>query len=202
MNAVNAYPHEAAPTGASAVFAARLQDMLPRLETRRLILRAPVIGDFQAYGQILMSERAVHLQGPFSRREAWLDFTQCVAMWHLRGHGLWTITAKGDAAVLGFVLICMEYGDREPELGWFLTEAAEGHGYAQEAAEAARDHGTGPLALASLVSYIDPPNARSIRLAERLGAVRDEAAAASFDEPVLVYRHWPRDDAGGMEAYA
>jgi RimJ/RimL family protein N-acetyltransferase len=38
------------------------------------------------------------------------------------------------------------------------------------------------------VSYIDPGNARSIRLAERLGARLDRSAAKSDPED-LVYRH-------------
>lgn len=184
------YPHEAPPVGASAAHAASLRAALPRIETARLVLRAPVIEDFAAYRAILMSPRAVHMTDePFDRESAWLDFTQCIANWHLRGHGLFTLTGKPDATVLGFALICMEYGDREPELGWFLTEAAEGHGYAFEAATAVRDWGLATLGLESLVSYIDPPNTRSIRLAERLGGRRDRAAEAAIGEPVLVYRH-------------
>ncbi|MEL7026999.1 MAG: GNAT family N-acetyltransferase, partial [Pseudomonadota bacterium] len=44
------------------------------------------------------------------------------------------------------------------------------------------------LGLSTLVSYIDPENARSIALAERLGAVRDDEAEKPEDNP-LVYRH-------------
>ncbi len=57
-----------------------------------------------------------------------------------------------------------------------------------EAALAARDWvcGHGPLAM--LVSYVDPRNLRSIRLAERLGAVRD-AAAPVIEGGDVVMRH-------------
>lgn len=187
------YPHELPPTGRSAAFAASLRAALPQLETPRLILRAPEVTDFAAYREITLSDRARFMvEKGFDREDAWLDFTQCVGNWLLRGHGLWTITSKGDDVVLGFVLICMEFGDREPELGWFLTEAAEGHGFAAEAAKAARDHGVETLNLDSLVSYIDPDNGRSIRLAERLGAWRDRAAEPAVDHAVQVYRHWPK----------
>jgi RimJ/RimL family protein N-acetyltransferase len=197
-------PHEAPPTGFCAERAARLGAGLPRLETARCILRAPKIEDFPSFAGIFLSDRAKFMIGDqaMDRGRAWIEFAQCTAGWLLRGHGMWTIEAKTGGAVLGFVLILMEPGDREPELGWFLTEAAEGKGYAYEAARAARDFGIDTLQLPRLVSYVDPPNARSICLAERLGAVRDAAAEAEFDEPVLVFRHWPRDDAGGMEAYA
>ena len=55
-------------------------------------------------------------------KAAWLDFTQCVAGWLLRGHGLFVIEPKDGGNVRGFVLILMEFGDREPELGWFLKK--------------------------------------------------------------------------------
>ncbi len=197
-----AYPHEVPSTGEAAVQAAALQASLPRLETARLILRAPRIEDFALFGAILMSERAVHMGGPLDRRAAWLDFCQCVAGWHLRGHGLWTIEARDGGAVLGFIPTCFEEGDREPELGWFIDEAAEGRGIAFEAAQAVKAWALDTLALPALVSYIDPPNGRSVRLAERLGAWRDDVAAAEIDDDILVYRHAPDDADGGMEAYA
>lgn len=181
--------------------------MLPRIETARCVLRAPEIGDFEAYRAIMMSDRAVYMDGPLDRREAWLDFVQCVANWPLRGHGLFTILGKDSGATLGFVNLTMEWGDREPELGWFVTEAAEGQGYAFEAAQAVRAWGLRDMQLAAMVSYIDPPNTRSIALAERLGGWHDPVASADVSQEqggaVMVYRHWPpADDAGGMEAYA
>ena len=182
-------PWEQPSTGPAADFAAKLQALLPVLETARLILRAPRIEDFDAYAAILMSDRAVHMGGPFDRREAWLDFIQVIATWHLRGHGLWTVTDKADGSILGFVLIGMEQGDQEPELGYFFLKEAEGKGYAAEAAEAARDHAR-TLELPALVSYIDPPNTRSRSLAERVGATRDAGAEGILDDKVLVLRHW------------
>lgn len=207
MNLVPAYPWEAAPTGVAAARAAELTAMLPRLETTRLVLRAPMIGDFETYREILMSQRAVHMDGPLDRRGAWLDFAQVIATWILRGHGLFVIEARATGETLGFTLIGFEHGDREPELGWFLTQAAEGHGFAFEAAQALRDWALATLDLPGLVSYIDPPNTRSIRLAERLGGWLDERASADVSAAqggdVLVYRHWPSADTdGGMEAYA
>ena len=204
-----AYPHEAPPTGAAAAFAAELQAMLPRLETPRLVLRAITLADFAVFNEIFSDPaRARGLGGPFDRSGAWDEFTECVSGWLLRGHGAWAIEEKATGTLLGFTLVHMEYGDREPELGWFLAAGAEGRGVAFEAAAAARDHALKSLRLDSLVSYVDPFNTRSDALAARLGARRDpaeEAAlAARWGEPVHVWRHWPPlgDDDGGMEAYA
>ncbi len=56
------------------------------------------------------------------------------------------------------------------ELGWAILQRDWGHGYATEAALAARDW----AGLDYLVSLIDPANERSIRVAEKLGAMPTE----------------------------
>jgi RimJ/RimL family protein N-acetyltransferase len=66
--------------------------------------------------------------------------------------------------------------------------ANEGAGYATEAAKALKDWALGPRQLPTIVSYIDPANAPSIRLAERLGAIRDDSAPTPANMPTLVYR--------------
>ncbi|MAM62767.1 GNAT family N-acetyltransferase [Maritimibacter sp. UBA3975] len=196
------YPWETATRGPAADFAARLRDMLPQIDTARLTLRAPELGDFATYAEIMCSPRAEHMDGPMSREDAYLDFTCTVAGWLLRGHGLWTITARQGGDVLGFVLVNMEPGDQEPELGFFLTEATEGQGIAAEAATAARDHALGALDLPRLVSYVAHDNARSARLLDRLGAFRDAVAEEAVSHDCRVYRHAPAGGDGGMEAYA
>ncbi len=202
MTTGTAYPWETATGGPAADFAARLRDMLPRIETARLVLRAPELGDFATYADVMCGPRAEYMEGPMSREDAYLDFTCTVAGWLLRGHGLWTITARDGGAVLGFVLVNMEPGDQEPELGFFLTEAAEGRGFASEAAVAARDHALNALALPRLVSYVAHDNTRSARLLERLGAFRDTVAEDGVAQACRVYRHAPAGGDGGMEAYA
>lgn len=178
-------------TGAAAAQAGAMSDLVPVLGTERLVLRAPLIGDFQPYAGIFMSGRAAGLGGPLDREGAWNDFCEAVAGWMLRGMGLWTIIEREGGVVLGFGYLWQEYGDPEPEIGWVLTEAAEGKGYAREAAEAIRAHAFDTLGMATVVSYVDHDNGRSIALAERLGAVRDPGAEAAMADPVRVYRHRP-----------
>ena len=132
-----------------------------------------------------------------SREDAWLDFAQMVAGWMLRGHGLWSVERRADGALIGFVPLGFEPGDREPELGFLFLAEAEGQGYAREAAEAARDFAFGASSAgAPLVSYVAPENLRSIRLAERLGARREPALDRrrpwSFATPPRRRAHEPR----------
>lgn len=175
--------------------ATQMEMCVPTLETARLTLRAVRLTDFDTFFAILSSERAVYMDGPFERDEAWLEFAHCAAGWLLRGAGYFTAELRQTGEIVGFVGMGMEFGDQEHELGFFLTETAEGKGYATEAAEAVRDFALGFQEVPSLVSYIDPPNTASAAVAERLGATRDSDAENLFEEPVQVWRH-------KLEAYA
>jgi RimJ/RimL family protein N-acetyltransferase len=185
-------PWETPPTGPSADLAAAVAAAIPVINTPRTRLRAMRLADFGAWADILCSDRAWGMDGPYARDEAFDEFAITTAFWQLHGFGFWTITDRTTDAVLGFCGLNMEVSNREPELGYFLTEEAEGRGLAREAVAAAlawaRTRG-----LPSLVSYIDPENDRSIAVATALGAVRDPQAEADFagtdDSDISVWRH-------------
>lgn len=160
---------------------------IPRLETARLILRAPRVEEFEAYCALVASDRAVHMF-QLDRPAAWKEFAAEIGHWPLFGFGTWHVERKADGALVGSVGLLKHDTHPEIEIGWHLYDGFEGQGYAFEAATAARDWAYRHCGLATLVSYIDPANARSIALAERLGAVPD--ASAQRPEPSdLVYRH-------------
>lgn len=182
-------PWESAPTGRAAEISANVRRVLPVLTTQRLRLRAPLIADFDAWAAIECGERGVHIGGPFSREEAWLDFSQAIAGWVLKGSGLWSVERLADGELVGFVLLHHEFGDPEVELGFLFTKAGEGQGYATEAALAARDHAFVTLNWPTLVSYVDPANARSIKVSESLGARLDRSVKLEDTDLCLVYRH-------------
>ena len=148
---------------------------------------------FGAFAAILCSDRAEYMGGPLSRPEAWAEFANYTALWMLHGHGLWTIDCQFGPSC-GFVLLGYEYDDPEAELGVFLTEEAEGQGFAQEAAEAVRSYAFDTLKWESVVSYVDASNTRCVALMERLGAFRDAQSEAALGRGTLVFRHVP---AGG-----
>ncbi|MFM7334067.1 MAG: GNAT family N-acetyltransferase [Tabrizicola sp.] len=182
-------PWEAPPTGAAAARVDRFAALVPVIATERLRLRAPRIGDFPIYARFLI-DSDLDAAPETQREEAWLDFCQIIASWPLRGFGSWTADNRIGQAV-GAVVVNHEFGDPEVELGWTVAKDAEGQGIATEAASAARSHLFGAMGFASLVSYIDPVNTRSITVAERLGARRDPQAEAALNDEILVYRHSP-----------
>ncbi|MCI4661126.1 MAG: GNAT family N-acetyltransferase [Neomegalonema sp.] len=162
--------------------------MIPQLETERLTLRAPKERDFPVFEQILTTDRARYMGGPISADHAWAEFLGEAGSWIVQGFGPWAVEERASGAYVGSVGITKRPSFPEIELGWLIAKPFEGRGFAYEAAIAARDYGFGPLGLETLVSYIDPENALSIALAERLGARLDKEAARPEPDD-LVFRH-------------
>lgn len=164
---------------------------IPTIETARLRLRPPVEADFDSAAAFLAGPRARFVGGPYAREAAWRAFAACVGGWILQGFGYWAVEERTGGALAGAVGFIGRPIFPEIELGWDLYEARfEGRGYATEAAEAARGWAFGTGLAGTLISVIHPENARSIRVAERLGAARDRSVAAGDPEDV-VYRHAP-----------
>ena len=164
----------------------------PILHTDRLTLRAPGPQDWPAFRDFFASSRSSFLRAdtPMTEAKSWRAFCHVIGSWVARGYGSFIFTAKDSDAALGLTGPWHPIDWPEQELGWMVWVAgAEGKGYAFEAARAAREHAFRDLGWKTAVSYIDVGNARSVALAERLGAVRDDAAAYPGDVPCLVYRH-------------
>ena len=166
----------------------------PVLETERLILRAPMPQDFDAWAGFAASNRSKYAGGRLDRALAWRAFGHLVGHWALRGYGMFAVTAKGDDTAFGIVGAYFPEGRPERELGWTIwDDDHEGCGFAFEAASSARRFVYEVLGWDTAVSYIHRKNARSIALAERLGATADPNAERLSPED-LVFRHPAPED--------
>jgi RimJ/RimL family protein N-acetyltransferase len=163
----------------------------PVIETERLILRVPEARDATGSIAYQVSDRSIFTGGPKPEDQAWRMFASIIGHWAIRGWGLFAVQMKSDDQACGMVGPWMPHGWVEQEIGWTLWDGRhEGLGVAHEAALAARAWSFETLGWTTAVSYIDPQNARSIALAERIGARLDPEAKHGFgDEPCLVYRH-------------
>jgi RimJ/RimL family protein N-acetyltransferase len=162
---------------------------IPTLRTTRLILRPMVEADFPAYRNLMTSPRSVYMGGPYDDRGAWGAFCHDIACWMLYGHGGLMIDVVATGETVGQVGINGGPMFPQKELGWLVFEGFEGRGYVTEAAAAMRDWAFAEIGVDSLVSYIDPGNARSKAVAERLGAIPDDEAPRQ-DPGDIVYRHY------------
>jgi RimJ/RimL family protein N-acetyltransferase len=161
---------------------------IPILMTARLTLRAMALM-IGRHMQSSCSRSERDTWGPFDVRVSWGMFCADHAQWDLFDCGALMIEDRETGACLGQVGINSGPLFPENEVGWLVYLEAEGQNYAHEAASALLDWARGVRKLDTLVSYVDPDNARSCRLAERLGAVLDHQAARS-DATDLVFRHF------------
>lgn len=154
---------------------------IPEIVTDRLRLRLPKLGDLAAHAGFHSSGRARFVGGPYDAASSFQHLAGIVGQWALRGYGRWMVADRETDAPLGVVGIYHPVDWPEPEIGWSLYAGAEGRGIAAEAALASRDFAYRTLAWRRIVSLIAPGNARSIRLAERLGCVSE----STFDHPAF-----------------
>lgn len=76
---------------------------IPVIETERLRLRAPVIGDFEAYAAMWADERVTAYIGgkPRTRTESWARFIGMHGLWALCGYGYWLFADRQTNALVG-----------------------------------------------------------------------------------------------------
>lgn len=157
----------------------------PTLVTPRCVLRMPRLSDFDHRLEFLVSARAEWEGGPYHPADAWRLFFSEVGQWPLYGFGPFSMDHRLDGTYLGEVGIYQPEGYPEPELGWFVTEAAEGQGYAAEGARAVMVWAAQTFGWDHLDNYIDPGNARSIALGLRLGGQRVNARGSEVSDVVI-----------------
>ena len=161
----------------------------PLIRTERLLLRPYRPQDFRHLLVLYESDRAAYIGGQLPPRKVWDGFMNVIGHWPLLGFGGWAVEEAATGELVGEVALQHPPDYPETELGWLLFDGQEGKGYAREAAEAARRFALEETSIASLVSYIDRDNHRSIRLAERLGARLDLGAPTPNGDPCHVYRY-------------
>lgn len=166
----------------------------PTLETPRLRLRSPRLEDFPDHLEMWSSpEVARHISGkPSTREEAWARLLRQVGHWSLLGFGNWIVERRDGGAFVGEVGLFelkrdIEPGfDGRPEVGWVLTPAAHGRGYATEAVRAALAWADAELDARGTVCIISHTNAASIAVAGKCG-FRDAGTAIYKNDSVRLF---------------
>jgi RimJ/RimL family protein N-acetyltransferase len=166
----------------------------PALETARLMLRRHRVQDFDAL-HAMWSEPEIYrciLGRPPTREESWSRLLRYAGHWTLMGFGYWAVEDRLTSTFLGELGFADYHRDitpsldETPELGWALTTASHGKGYATEALLAVTAWGDLNLNRARTACIIAPANTASIRVAEKIGF--HEAARITYkSEPTLLY---------------
>ncbi|MBX9616935.1 MAG: GNAT family N-acetyltransferase [Caulobacteraceae bacterium] len=147
------------------------------LHTDRLTLRPASTEDFEDLLRLWADEaftRPIAGRGPLTGEEVWFRLLRDLGHWSALGRGNWSIllTTTGDyvgsVGVLDYRRACQPVLDA-PELGWGVAPRYQGQGLAREAVDAALGWCDRVLRAPRTLCMIDPLNAPSLKLAERVG---------------------------------
>jgi RimJ/RimL family protein N-acetyltransferase len=159
------------------------------LETERLRLRRwreEDVDPFHAFYRDPESERIYGAD--VARHDVWRRIATIIGHFELRGFGLWALEEKSSRSFAGYAGLWFPDGWDDVEVGYGIAPQHRGKGYATEAARRSRDYGYADLGIARLVSYVNPINAASIRVAEKLGAFPD-GEFIMHGKPHMIFRH-------------
>jgi len=142
----------------------------PVLRTDRLVLRGPEAADWPVFRTFAMSDRTRYVGGAKTEGEAAQKFAAFFGHWVLRGFGRLIAVDQGSDQPLGH-FGPMQWSDAdEVELTWSLwAPAAEGKGYATEAARAIGKWVFETLGLVSARACVHRDNLASHAIARRIG---------------------------------
>ena len=171
----------------------------PVLETARLILRAHTLADFEDCAALWGDAAITRFIGgkPSTREETYARVLRYAGTWALKPYGFWAVRERetgayvGDIGFISTLRGLPEPFGQYPELGWSLTGAHHGRGYATEAVSAALAWGDANLADDKTVCIIDPDNAPSRAVAARCGFTEFGRATYHDDELIMLERPRP-----------
>lgn len=171
---------------------------LEGLKSERLTFRHLSIDDVEWWMDYINSAEAIRFMPfkPGSRDDCTLMIQRTLDRYALDGSGLNAILL-GDGTAVGQCGLLTQEVDGLPELevGYHLLPAHWGRGFASEAAIACRrfafERGLAP----SVISLIDPQNARSQAVARKNG-MSPEKLTTHRGIPAHVWRVWPGE--GGV----
>jgi len=160
----------------------------PVIETPRLILRPPLAEDLDGFCELMADEDAAKFIGGLQPRAAvWRTLCIMSGAWTIRGFSMFSVIEKSSGNWIGRLGPWQPEGWPGTEVGWGLLTSAQGRGYAAEGASAAMDYAVDSLGFTEIIHCIDPKNAPSIKLAERLGSRKLREAVAPAPIPHTVW---------------
>jgi ribosomal-protein-alanine N-acetyltransferase len=127
--------------------------------------------------------------GPRTPQEARELLLDKIAHWDRHGFGQWLWRERSSGELVGRIGLGWTAAPEELaiEVGWSVTPAKQGRGYAGEAARACLEYGFGELGMESIVAFTWTENAASLRVMEKLG-MRRERGFELVGLPHLLYR--------------
>ena len=154
-----------------------MADVVPEIETDRLLLRAHRLEDFPESAAIWANPSVCRFIGgtPSTEQQSWARMLGYRGHWSLMGFGYWAIEERSTRRFVGELGFADFKRDIDPsfrghpEAGWALAPGAQGKGYAVEAIRAALQWGDARIDDERIVCLIHPSNRPSLHLARKFG---------------------------------
>ena len=149
--------------------------IIPTLTAERFVLRAFREDDVPALTALHSDPDVMRYLRPNGvvetrPRQAWDYIAEQLGHWQMKGCGKWAMADRDSDVLIGRVgYFVPPYEWPGLELGWTLSRAICGKGYATESARLALDWGFETHKWDEVISAIIEGNAASVRVAERLG---------------------------------
>jgi RimJ/RimL family protein N-acetyltransferase len=163
---------------------------IPKIVTKRLILRGFQEEDLDAYAQICADAETMQYIGTgktMNRSESWRGMAMFLGHWQLRGYGMWAVENRQSGEMLGRVGCWKPEGWIDFEIGWMIARKYWGYGFATEAGQAAIAFAFEELQRSHIISLICPANLASRRVAEKLGE-KLVGGTEVFGNKVVIYQ--------------
>jgi len=165
---------------------------VPEIRTERLWLRGWKEQDLDPFAQMSADAEVMrHFPATLSRAESAAMIGRIGAHFDHHGFGMWAVEVVETGAFIGFVGLGVPRFEARftpcVEIGWRLSRASWGHGYATEGARAALHRGFTAHGLEEILAFTVPANGRSRAVMERLGM--RHFPEEDFDHPLLPEGH-------------
>jgi RimJ/RimL family protein N-acetyltransferase len=149
-----------------------MQIQIPKIVTKRLILRGFEEDDLDAYAEMCGDSEVMCYIGTgqiLSRSESWRNMAMMLGHWQLRGYGMWAVEERQSGEMIGRVGCWQPEGWIGLEVGWTIRRGFWGQGFATEAGKRTVAYAFEELQQTHVISLIRPENIASQRVAEKLG---------------------------------
>ena len=168
------------------------------LTTTHLTLRPHTRDDFLDSFAMWSDPEVVRYIGgkPFTREEVWARLLRYAGHWALLDYGYWVVRETGSGRFVGEVGFADFQREIEPsltgtpEMGWALSPAMHGKGYATQAVRAALEWADEKWPGAATACIVAPENEPSLRVAHKAG-YREQLRTTYKGQPTIMFKREP-----------
>jgi ribosomal-protein-alanine N-acetyltransferase len=150
---------------------------LQQIVTQRLTLRPFTRDDADSLYVILSDKNTMSFwPEPFNIEQTRQWIEKAIISYKQNGFGRMAVVLNENVSIIGDcgIMLTETDGKTENDLGYIIHSSHWGNGYGTEAARACLEYGFNNLKLSRLATNMDVNNKASVRIAEKIGMIREK----------------------------